>query len=61
MSAIDAVDDFAAGITLRNFAVDVAEKPMSGFGTMRKYHRRLATSAFGRLTDIRNVGSDFRL
>ena len=32
----------------------------SGNGTKRKCYRRLATSAFGRLTDIRSVVRHFR-
>ncbi len=32
----------------------------SAFGTSRKCHWRLATSAFGRLTDIGSVVRDFR-
>jgi hypothetical protein len=34
---------------------------MADVGTKWKLHRRLATSAFGGLTDIKNVVADFRI
>jgi len=46
MSGYDAVDDSSTGI------------PTSGRGTERKCHRRLATSAFGGIMDIKIVGRD---
>ncbi len=49
MAAFDAVDDSSTGIAT------------SANGTKRKCHRRLATSAYERLTDIRFVVRDFRL
>ena len=49
MSVIDAVDGYSN------------DDLTSVDGTKRKCHRRLATSAFGGLTDITIVVRDFRL
>ncbi len=50
------------GLHLGNVGLETfAESLTSAFGTKRKCHRRLATSAVGGITDIRIVVRDFRL
>jgi hypothetical protein len=61
MSAYDAVDGSSTGIAMCQIAPAIQTPPMSPIGTKRKCHRRLATSAFEGLTDIRIVVRDFRL
>ncbi len=56
MSALVAVDGSSTGIAMCQIAVSVDNLPMSPFGTKRKCHRRVSTSAFGRITDIHRDG-----
>jgi hypothetical protein len=54
------VDGAHAGIAMCGFEVSFNEPRMSPFGTKRKCHRHLATSAFEGKTDIKIVVADFR-